>query len=112
MNCRDTLEALVKGFQSDGAPSWEAVIQFIFHGEGGGEYYLEIRQGECKLYEGRAENPTSEVETDSQIWLDVALGKMNPVTAFMTGRVKARGHMGDLLKLQDRRIFKVTGLNG
>ncbi|RME78306.1 MAG: sterol-binding protein [Planctomycetota bacterium] len=108
ITCKQILEALCKGFQADAAGDWKAIIQFSFAGDKGGDYYLEIGDGKCELHEGQAENPTATVKTQDQVWIDISLGKANPMTAFMTGKVSVGGHMGDIMKLQNRNIFKVS----
>jgi len=41
-----------------------------------------------------------------ETWLGIVDGSVNPMTAFMTGKVKVQGNLGDVLKLQDPSLFR------
>ena len=58
-----SLDELFKGmaeraFNSENARGWEAVIQYDITGEGGGQYYLVIKNQKCSLHHGIADNST------------------------------------------------------
>lgn len=105
VTCKQILEALVDGFKGEGAGEWKAVMQFSFSGDKGGDFYLTIEDKQCALKEGASESPTATVKSSDQVWIDITLGKTNPMTAFMTGKVSVKGNMGDVMKLQNRNIF-------
>ena len=110
LTCRQILELLAQSFNSNAAQDWKATIQFHFDGEG--DFYLDIGDGNCKLCEGVAPEVTATIKTAAQTWIDLSLGKINPMTAFMTGKVTVKGHMGDIMKLQNRNIFPVQRPTG
>ncbi|MDH7517150.1 MAG: SCP2 sterol-binding domain-containing protein [Candidatus Thermoplasmatota archaeon] len=64
-------------------------------------YVMDIVNGEAKsLKEETVEKPDIMVTIKSDIFLAILDKKINPVTSYMTGKIKVKGSMGDLLKLQ------------
>jgi putative sterol carrier protein len=76
------------------------VYQFVITGEGGGSFYADFQNGQVNLAEGQHANPGVTVECS----LDTVKGLMNrsinPMMAFMTGKVKIKGDMGLAMRLQ------------
>ena len=89
-----------KVFHAERAADVNADIQFNFTGEEPGNWVLGIHDGQATMREGQAENATATLETPSEIWKGVLTGQTNPMTAFMTGQIKATGDMGLLMRLQ------------
>jgi putative sterol carrier protein len=52
------------------------------------------------LKEEIIKKPDILVTIKSDIFLGIIDKKLNPVTSYMTGKIKVKGAMGDLLKLQ------------
>ncbi len=92
--------------QADAAKSWETQIQFQIAGEGGGSWYMEVKNGTCEVKEGTASQAKATVHTDAETWVGINTGKVNPMIAFTTGKIKVTGNMGELMKLQNPSIFK------
>lgn len=76
-------------------------FQFNVTGEAAGAFYLEIADGEIKVepyeYYDRDVLVTSSAET----LLEIAEGKLDPVKAFLTGKIKAEGNLGKAAFLKD-----------
>ncbi len=106
MDCRTLFTEMAARFDGTAAGDWQAVLQFDVSGEGGGEFILRIADGACTMGEGRADDATSTITTGDETWLGVVDGSVNPMTAFMTGKIKVKGNMGDVLKLQDPALFR------
>jgi putative sterol carrier protein len=104
--CEDIFKALPGRFQSDSAGTWETVIQFNVAGEGGGNWTMEVKGGKCDVRTGTADAPKATVETDAETWVGINTGKVNPMQAFMTGKIKVKGNMGELMKLNNPSVFK------
>ena len=105
MTCKEIFEAMPERFLPEGAGNWNAVLQFSLSGEGGGDWNVVIQDGTCTVSEGVAENPTASVEAAAQVWLDMTEGKLNPMMAMMTGKLKTKGNLPDLMKMNDDKIF-------
>ena len=75
-------------------------MQFIFT-DLNTSYVMEVVNGEAKsLKEESIEKPDIMVTIKSDVFLGILDKKINPVTSYMTGKIKVKGAMGDLLKLQ------------
>ena len=105
VDSKQILEAVANSYQASEAGDWSATLQFNLDGDKGGKFYLTIGDGKCTCTEGETESASCTINSTGQMWIDIALGKQNPMTAFMTGKVKVQGNMGDVMKLQNKKIF-------
>jgi putative sterol carrier protein len=71
----------------------DAVIQYDITGDGGGNWYLVIKEGACQVHEGTARNPKVTLTMGSDTWLGMVSKKVNGMQAFMTGKLKVAGDM-------------------
>ena len=75
-------------------------MQFIFT-DLNTSYIMDVVNGEARsLKEESIEKPDIMVTITSDVLLGILDKKMNPVTSYMTGKIKIKGAMSDLLKLQ------------
>ena len=75
-------------------------MQFIFT-DLNTSYIMDVVNREARsLKEESIEKPDIMVTIKSDVLLGILDKKMNPVTSYMTGKIKVKGAMGDLLKLQ------------
>lgn len=64
-------------------------------------YLIRVTNGEVEsLKEESIDSPDIHVTIESGILIDILHKKMNPMKAYTTGRLKAKGKLTDLLKLQ------------
>lgn len=98
------LEKVMKGmaasFNPDAARGVTATIQLNASGEGGGSYVLAIDDGKAEARTGEEESPTATINVAASDWLAISRGELDPMKAFMTGKVKFSGDMGLIMKLQ------------
>ena len=88
----------------DAAKGMNSVIQFNLSGEGGGNYYVEIKDGTAKVSEGSHASPNMTMTMAAQDYVDMIMGKLNGQMAFMSGKLKIAGDMGLAMKMQT--LFK------
>ena len=81
------------------AKDLNATIQFQVSGPDGGDYYLTIADGQCQFASGVVVEPTLTISTPADVWLKIARKEMNGAMALMSGKYKASGKMGLLLKM-------------
>lgn len=74
-------------------------VQFNFE-DLGFSCIMRFRGGYASVEEGVAEAANITITTDSETMLGILSGSKNPTRAFMMGKLKAKGPMKDLLKLQ------------
>jgi putative sterol carrier protein len=63
-------------------------------------YYLMFDEDKCVIKEGEVEEPDITITTTSDVIIDIMDGELSPTKAFMGGKIKAKGPMKDMLKLQ------------
>ncbi len=59
-----------------------------------------FKDAKCEIKEGDIEDPDMTITTNSEVIIDIMDGEMSPTKAFMGGKIKAKGPMTDMLKLQ------------
>jgi putative sterol carrier protein len=105
-NVAQIMNAMPGRFNGEAAGNWETVIQFNI--ANGGDWIMEVKGGKCEVKEGKAPAAKATVVTDADTWVGINTGKVNPMQAFMTGKIKVTGNMGELMKLQNPAVFKKT----
>ncbi|MFM8999899.1 MAG: SCP2 sterol-binding domain-containing protein [Actinomycetota bacterium] len=68
--------------------------------EGEERYWIRIAGGSVEVGRGDAADASVTITQDLATAVALAKRELNPVTAFMTGRLKVSGDMGLLMKLQ------------
>ena len=88
----------------DVAKGMNSVIQFNLSGDGGGQWYVAIADGACKVSEGTNDQANMTMTMTSADYVDMIIGKLNGQMAFMSGKLKIAGDMGLAMKMQS--LFK------
>lgn len=105
-----TIEKLMsrmpKAFIPEKAIGVDAVIQYHLSGDEPGDWIIIIREGECLVEPGVAENPNMTLSAESQDYKDVILGKINGMNAFMDGKLQLAGDLNLAMKLTN--FFKLN----
>jgi putative sterol carrier protein len=97
----ELMNRMPRAFMPEKAGDLDAVIQYHLTGEEAGDWIITIQDGQCTVAEGIAENPNMTLTADSQDYKDVIVGKVNGMTAFMTGKLKLAGDLNLAMKLPD-----------
>ena len=105
-NVKQIFDEMPAGFNAEGAGDWAATIQFDISGDRGGQYVVKIGDGKCEVTEGTSDDASSTIIATDETWIGVYDGSVNPMSAFMTGKLKVKGNMGDVMKLQNPAVFK------
>ena len=64
------------------------------------QYHIAVANGVAKVNEGGIDNPSITVLMNADDFVAVANGKLNPMTAFMGGKLKIQGDLMLAMKLQ------------
>ncbi len=99
VTARQLIEEMPQTFRPERAGRANAVIQFQIAGEGGGEWYVTIKDRTCTVTEGVTESPSATVRMDASDCVALSTGKLGSARAFMTGRVKASGDLSLLQRM-------------
>ena len=105
---KDILTRIPGRFDAEAAGDWEATIQFEFSGEGSDDenWTVAVKGGECTVSEGTIDDPSATVKTAAEVWIGMTTGDVNPMQAFMSGKLKVSGDMGAVMKLNNPKIFR------
>ena len=98
------LERMPQGFSPELAEGVTATVQFDFSQDDGGYYVVSIADGQCSVREGTIEQPDATMVASQATYLAVADGSLNPMTAFMTGKLRVSGNLPLLMQFQ--QMFK------
>ena len=85
------------------ATSVNAVFQFELTGDGGGAWSVDLREGTTEGFvsEGTHDDANVTITMTSEDWGGIFNGSVNPMQAFMMGKIKVKGDMGLAMKLQN-----------
>lgn len=93
------MEKVVRAFQPEKAAGVDVQVQFHLAGSQGGDWVATIRDQRLSVEPGTISDPTLEFSADTQDVLDVYMGKLDPVQAYMQGKVLFKGDMGLVMRL-------------
>ncbi len=97
---RKALEALSESADVEKLKGMDATILFDIPGEGGGQWTVTIDEGQVDVEEGKTDAPTITVQASAQDLNALMKGELNPMAAFMQGRLKVKGDMSMAMQLQ------------
>jgi len=78
----------------------KASYQFELTGEGGGTFHAKFDNGTYEIGEGPLPDAGCTISIATADFFALLERKLNPMAAFMAGKLKVRGDMGMALKLQ------------
>ena len=105
MTIPESFNEMVGLFNSAAAGSMDKTFQWNITGEEAGKYALKVANGTCELIEGGVEKPSVTFTVADKDWLAVAEGKLDPMNAFATGKLKLAGDM--MLAMKVQQLFPV-----
>jgi multimeric flavodoxin WrbA/putative sterol carrier protein len=106
-NVKELLKAMPNVLDSEAAKGVAAVYQFEVTGQENFTAHLSIANQQATFQEGPAANPDVIIKTPAEVWLAISTGELSGMTAYMTGKFKAKGNLGLLMKLNS--LFKTAG---
>lgn len=87
-------------FNAEKAQDMNATVQFDLSGEDGGQYYVQVTEGQVNTEKGAADSPTATIHMSAEDYKAMVAGDLNPVTAFMTQKIKVEGDLNTVMKFQ------------
>lgn len=76
------------------------VQQVISTTDGERRYWLKAEQGRIEMGSGDVPDPDATITQDYETAVALARAELNPVTAYMTGKIKISGNLMTLMGLQ------------
>ncbi len=90
----------ITGLDPSRLQGMSGVVLFDLSGEGGGKWTLTFAEGKVKVEEGQTATPNVTLSMNASDFLAMANGQLNPVSAFMQGKIRVTGDMAMAMRLQ------------
>jgi putative sterol carrier protein len=82
------------------------IFQYHISGEGGGDWYNTIEDGNCRIEDGIHEKPGCTLKMSAADFLDLMNGRLPAMQAYTSGKLKIEG---DIMKSQlIEKLFKFS----
>jgi putative sterol carrier protein len=72
---------------------------YRFEIDGAGSWLVEVDDGKVSVSEDGGDAETI-ISTSTDTFMKIASGEQNPISAYMSGKLKVKGDMGQAMKLQ------------
>jgi putative sterol carrier protein len=95
----EIFETMIDRFLPEKVGDLNAKIQFELDGAGGGTWHVEVADKKLKVCKGTTPNPTLAIAMPASDFVLMMHGKLNPMTEFMSGKIKVQGDMGVAMSL-------------
>jgi putative sterol carrier protein len=94
---REFFETLESRIDSSKAAGMTASYRFEI--DGAGSWLVDVDDGNVKVSEDGGD-ADSTISTSADTFMKIANGELNPTAAYMSGKLKVNGDMGQAMKLQ------------
>ncbi len=102
VTAQDIFSGMKENFNEDAAAGVSATIAYELSGDFGGVWTLRVQDGALQVDEGLPSgNVDATVRMDASDFVKVATGELNPMTAFMSGKIRISGDPMTAQKFQD-----------
>ncbi len=101
MSVAELFNNMPSRFQADKAAGANMGILFDLSGDDGGQYFVNIADGKLDVSPGApATAPSATVKMAAEDFTAMSTGALNPMMAFMTGKIKVDGDLNSVMKFQ------------
>ena len=97
MTAREFFEKLPE--RVDGKEPSGLDASYVFDIDGGGVWTVKVENGSVSVVEG-AHGGDCTISTSEEVFEKIVAGAQNPLTAYMTGKIKVSGDVGAAMKLK------------
>ncbi len=97
---KEAFDRMPTAFNKDAAKGLDAVYQFDLSGDGGGKWFVTIKNETCEVKEGSHPSPNITISMAAPDYLDMVTGKANGQMLFMSGKLRIAGDLGLALRMQ------------
>ena len=99
IDVRQTMEEIPNHFNAERAKGVSGVVQCKFTGDQASDWVIKIEDQNCEVEEGLATDPDLTIKADAEDGVKVLTGEMDPMRAYMLGKVKVFGDLSLGMKL-------------
>ena len=94
---REFFESLESRIDSTKAAGLTA--SYVFEIDGAGTWLVDVDDGKVSVSENGGDADTT-ISTSADTFMKIANGEQNPTSAYMSGKLKVKGDIGQAMKLQ------------
>ena len=94
---REFFESLESRVDSTKAAGLTA--SYVFEIDGAGTWLVDVDDGKVSVSESGGDADTT-ISTSADTFMKIANGEQNPTSAYMSGKLKVKGDIGQAMKLQ------------
>lgn len=88
---------IAERYDASAMPGFSTKVQFDLEDS---FYFIAIEDGKCNYGTEKTENPDATVTMTQEDFKAMVSGELNPMMAFMQGKIKVDGNMSTVMKLQ------------
>jgi putative sterol carrier protein len=96
---QEVFDGMRQSFQANKAKGVHARYQWDLSGPNGGQWWIDVNDGACKMGKGKIDNPNVTFVATDKDWVAVSNHQLGGTWAYLTGRLKIRGDQGVARKL-------------
>jgi putative sterol carrier protein len=85
--------------RADSSKAAGLTASYLFDIDGSGSWKVDVDDGKVKVTEGGGDADTT-ISASEETFMKIVRGEQNPTSAYMMGKLKVRGDMGQAMKLQ------------
>ncbi|MBK8443798.1 MAG: SCP2 sterol-binding domain-containing protein [Sphingobacteriales bacterium] len=94
----DIIKSLPQRFKPERAEDgMESIFHFDISGDEGGEFTVELKDGNCTVSEGLHGTANCVVKAKDEVYSEIELGKRNPQMAIFMGQLKI-SNLGEMMR--------------
>ena len=96
---QQVFDSMRGSFQRAKSKGVYARYQWDLSGPNGGQWWIYVNDGKCKMGRGRINNPNVTFVVKARDWVAISNGQLNGTWAYFTGRLKIQGDQAIARKL-------------
>lgn len=100
MDLEKIFASMPERFQADKAAGVDMVVLFDVSGDNGGQWSVGVNDGKINVEKAAVENPTASIKISAEDLQAMTSGQLNPMMAFMSGKIKVDGDLNSVMKFQ------------
>jgi putative sterol carrier protein len=105
LNIDELIQIVKASFVKENSEGVDTCIQANLTGAGGGQWYMRIKDQMVDIQTGAADDARAVVKVDSKDFLGLLSGELDPIKAFITGKIKIIGDQSAVIKMVS--LFRV-----